>query len=89
MFFIYGAVVALEPLFVFLAPLNFLLRGLIYALLIFAGEFITGSVLKLCNVCPWDYSHTRYHVRGVIRLDYLPAWALAGLIFEQLFWRIL
>jgi len=88
MFFIYGMVVALEPLFRFLSPLNFLLRGLIYAFVILLGEFITGTLLKRVDVCPWDYSHTRYHVHGVIRFDYAPAWAAAGLIFEQIYWTL-
>jgi len=86
MFFIYGLTVFLEPLFVMLEPMNFLLRGLIYAVIIFAVEFITGSILKRANVCPWDYSHTRFHVKGVIRADYLPAWVILGLFFEQIYW---
>ena len=89
MFFIYGLAILLEPFFVMLAPVNFLLRGLIYAALIYAVEFISGSILKYANVCPWDYSHTRYHIKGIIRLDYLPAWVGLGLLFEQVYWFIL
>jgi len=88
MFPIYGMVVILEPLFRLTAGFNFLLRGLIYASLILLGEFITGSLLKRADLCPWDYSHTRFHVRGVVRFDYLPAWATAGLIFEQIYWTL-
>ena len=86
MFFIYGMVIFLEPFFRLTAQFNFILRGLIYASLILAGEFITGTMLKRADICPWDYSATRYHVKGVIRVDYFPAWAAAGLIFEQLYW---
>jgi len=86
MFFIYGMVVFLEPFFRLTSPLNFLLRGLIYALFILLGEFISGSILKRADLCPWDYSHTRFHVKGVVRFDYLPAWAIAGLVFEQIYW---
>jgi len=89
MFFIYGLAVFLEPFFTILAPLNFLLRGLIYAAMIYAVEFVTGSILKRANVCPWDYSHTRFHVKGLIRFDYLPAWVALGLLFEQIYWYIL
>jgi len=89
MFFIYGLVVVIEPFFRMVGPLNFLLRGALYAAFILVGEFITGSILQRAKVCPWDYSHSRYHVRGVIRFDYLPAWAVAGLIFEQVYWRII
>ena len=88
MFFIYGMVIFLEPFFRLMSPLNFLLRGLIYAALILAGEFLTGTLLKRANFCPWDYSTTRYHVKGIIRLDYIPAWAVAGLFFEQIYWAL-
>ena len=88
MFFIYGMVVVIEPVFRLLSPINFIMRGIVYAVIILTGEFITGSLLKHANVCPWDYSNTKYHVRGVIRLDYIPAWAAAGLIFEQIYWVI-
>jgi len=88
MFFIYGMVVFLEPLFRLISPLNFLLRGIIYASFILLGEFITGSLLKRADICPWDYSHSRFNVKGVVRFDYLPAWIVAGLVFEQLYWML-
>jgi len=86
MFFIYGMVVFLEPFFRLTSPLNFLLRGGIYASFILLGEFITGSLLKKADICPWDYSHSRFNVKGVVRFDYLPVWIVAGLVFEQLYW---
>jgi len=88
MFFIYGMVILLEPLFRLAAPFHFVLRGMLYAALILAGEFITGTLLKRADVCPWDYSTTRYHVKGIIRMDYIPAWAVAGLLFEQVYWML-
>jgi len=88
MFFIYGMVILLEPFFRLVAPFNFLLRGAIYASFILAGEFLTGTLLKRADICPWDYSTARYHVRGLIRMDYAPAWAVAGLFFEQVYWLI-
>ena len=88
MFFIYGMVVFLEPLFRLVSPLNFLLRGAIYASFILLGEFITGSLLKRADICPWDYSHSRFNVKGVVRFDYLPVWIVAGLVFEQLYWML-
>ena len=51
---------------------------------IFAGEYLTGSLLKRHNACPWDYSSSPYSVRGLIRLDYAPYWFGAGLIFEKI-----
>lgn len=89
MFFIYGSVVVIEPFFRLFASLNFLIRGLLYAALILAGEFITGMLLKRVDLCPWDYSATRYHVKGIIRLDYIPAWVVAGLFFEQIYWMLI
>ena len=89
MFFIYGMVIFLEPFFVMLEPFYFLLRGSIYAALIFAGEFVIGIALKRADICPWDYSHTRYHVKGVIRADYIPAWIIVGLFYEQIYWTLI
>lgn len=89
MFFIYGLVVCLEPLFRILVNWPFFLRGVLYALCILGGEFLTGSLLKKAALCPWDYSGTRFHVMGVIRWDYAPAWAVAGLFFEQIYWLII
>jgi len=88
MFFIYGMVAFLEPVFRLVSPMPVLLRGLIYAACIFTGEFITGSLLKRIQVCPWDYSGAKYHVKGVVRWDYLPAWIVAGLVFEWVYWAI-
>ena len=88
MFFIYGMVAFLEPVFRFIAPMPVLLRGLIYAVCIFTGEFVTGSLLKRIEVCPWDYSGAKYHVKGIVRWDYLPAWIVAGLDFEWVYWTI-
>jgi len=88
MFFVYGMIAFLEPAFRFLAPMPLLLRGLLYAVCIFSGEFLTGSLLKRLAVCPWDYSSAKYHIKGLIRIDYLPAWIVAGLIFERVYWAI-
>jgi len=85
MFFIYGMVVFIEPVFTLIAPLNFIFRGMIYAILIMSGEFLTGTLLKRVDVCPWDYSTTRFHVKGIVRLDYFPAWMIAGLLFERIY----
>jgi len=85
MFFIYGMVVFLEPIYLVTQATPIIFRGLIYMLFIFAGEYITGGFLKRADLCPWDYTHSKYSVQGVIRLDYAPVWFAAGLIFEQFF----
>jgi len=85
MFFIYGMVVLLEPVYLLIQPLPFILRGVVYSLCILGGEYLTGTVLKRVSLCPWDYSHCRFGVQGVIRLDYAPVWFTAGLVFERIF----
>jgi len=85
MFFIYGMVVFLEPVYLLIQPAPIVLRGAIYMACIFAGEYITGGFLKRVDLCPWDYTGARFSVQGVIRLDYAPAWFVAGLIFERVF----
>ena len=85
MFFIYGMVVVLEPLYLLIQGFPIVFRGIIYAMCIFAGEYVTGGALKRVDLCPWDYSHVRFNVQGVIRLDYAPVWFAAGLIFERIF----
>ena len=84
MFPIYGMAAFLAPVCRLLRNRHFLVRGLSYALLIFTGEFITGSLLMRCELCPWDYGHSKWNVKKVIRLDYLPCWIFAGLLFERL-----
>ena len=59
-------------------------RGLLYGSAIMAGEYISGTVLTKLGVCPWNYEGAKYSVNGVIRLDYFPLWAAAGLMFERI-----
>lgn len=84
MFPIYGAAAFLSPLFHKIRRFPVLLRGTLYMMLIFAGEFLSGSILKKHQACPWDYSKAKFNVKGVIRLDYAPVWFLTGLLFERL-----
>jgi len=85
MFFIYGLAVFLEPIHHRIKDKNIIIRGIIYTILIFSIEYITGWTLKsILGVCPWDYSGSRFSVNGLIRLDYGPAWFIAGLIFERI-----
>jgi hypothetical protein len=84
MFPIYGSAVFLKPFFRLFRGLSPLLRGLSYAILILTGEYITGSLLSNRKVCPWDYTRSKWHIKKIVRLDYLPNWILAGLFFEWL-----
>jgi uncharacterized membrane protein len=84
MFPIYGMAACLNPFCKKLKDRNALFRGGVYAFLIYFGEYTTGILLKKFGACPWDYSKAKYNYKGVIRLDYAPAWFLAGLLFEKI-----
>ncbi len=84
MFPIYGMAAFIKPISRFLSQKNVMLRGSIYTVLIFAIEFLTGHALKKKEMCPWDYSKSRYNVKGLIRLDYAPAWFAVGLLYEKM-----
>jgi len=85
MFFIYGMASFFTPLIDIILPFHWAVRGLIYAFIIFALEYIFGRALKRWDACPWDYSHIRFNVHGVIRLDYLPVWAFVGFFMEYIY----
>lgn len=60
------------------------LRGLCWAVLVFAVEYAVGRGLRrVTGRCPWDYSYARWNVDGVIRLDYAPVWFAFGLALER------
>lgn len=88
MFPIYGLAAILSPISKWIKNENAWIRGGIYSICIFIGEFLTGSFLKKYDLCPWDYSNTRFHYKGIIRLDYAPLWFMVGLIFEKLFFML-
>ncbi len=83
MFPIYGCAAFFKPVFFLIKNLSFPLRGLFYAASIFTAEFLSGTFLAKHSVCPWDYGRHRWHVNGLIRLDFLPFWSIAGLLFEH------
>ena len=84
MFPIYGMAVLLQPVYFIIKKLPALLRGIIYSTCFFSVEFLSGSFLKKRGICPWDYSEAKSNVGGVIRLDYMPFWMAAGLLFEKI-----
>ncbi len=87
MFPIYGAAAFLCPLYRRLKSAHLLIRSFVYAICIFIGEFVTGTMLKAIHACPWNYSNAKLNYQGVIRFDYLPVWMLAGLLFERIVLR--
>jgi len=59
-------------------------RGILYMVGCFAVEYATGWVIhRATGTIPWDYTYTRWHVHGLIRLDYAPVWFVFGLILER------
>ncbi len=84
MFPIYGMASFLAPVYHWVRKRHFLIRGFVYAICIFTGEYVTGLALSRRDLCPWDYGRSRWNIKKVIRLDYLPCWILAGLLFERL-----
>ena len=60
-------------------------RAAAYGAGFLAVEYATGKTLRsLLGEAPWDYSEVRANVDGLIRLDYFPLWACAGLALERL-----
>jgi len=60
------------------------IRGLLYGSAIMAGEYVSGSILTKFDVCPWSYKGAKYAVNDIVRLDFLPFWMVAGLLFERI-----
>lgn len=84
MFPIYGSAALFAPLARLLRTKSAWVRGFTYMSLLFCGEYLSGCLLSRHKFCPWDYGHSRWNVRRIIRLDFAPCWFLAGLLFEQL-----
>jgi hypothetical protein len=60
-------------------------RALVYGGGFHAVEYVTGRILRrLLGRAPWDYSAARWQLDGLIRFDYFPLWAAAGLGLERL-----
>jgi len=83
---IYGSIVFLfEPLHNHLSDFNWMLRGSVYMLGIFAIEYIAGFLLKKLGNCPWDYTdETKLQLHGFIRFDYAPLWFTLGMALEPI-----
>ncbi len=57
-------------------------HGMLYMVLIFTAEYLSGAWLRAKGICPWDYTGRHSNVNGLIRLDFAPLWFFTGLIFE-------
>ena len=57
-------------------------RAAAYVPAIYAVEASAGALLRrVLGRCPWDYTGRGWHVGGLIRLDFAPAWWLVGYLF--------
>lgn len=59
-------------------------HGLLYMVLIFTAEYLSGAFLQGRGMCPWDYTGYQTSVNGLIRLDFASLWFATGLLFEQI-----
>lgn len=67
------------------------IRACVYAGGFLAVEYVSGRLYRrLLGEAPWDYSHARWNVDGLIRADYAIFWGLAGLALERVddAWRL-
>lgn len=84
MFPIYGMAFLIRPVYSIIDKHNFLFRGSLYTLMIYLAEYFSGNLLKKHDMCPWDYSASKFNINGLIRLDYAPAWFSVGLLYEKM-----
>lgn len=84
MFPIYGLAILMEPLHDNIRNWPWLIRGVLWILIIWTIEYVTGGVIRLITgASPWDYSGTTpWQIDGLIRLDMAPLWFITGLLFE-------
>lgn len=84
MFFIYGSAVFLEPINDIISDWAWPVRGILWVVIIWGIEYTSGLIVSnIIGSRPWIYSGP-YAVEGLIRLDYAPAWFIAGLVFEKI-----
>jgi uncharacterized membrane protein len=85
MFFIYGLAVFAEPIHDRIRDKSFIIRGLIYMVLIYTVEFITGGfIMLLIGKCPWDYTgNGENSISSIISIKFVPIWFALGLFLEK------
>ena len=74
-----------EPVHERLRGRRLALRAAVYGVGVLGVEYGSGWMLRrLFGAAPWDYGRARFAVDGLVRLDYLPLWAVFGLGLERL-----
>lgn len=85
MFPLYGLIAFIFPLIVFrIGSLPWYVRGLIYMLVFFVVEYVSGLILRKMKVCPWNYP-AKYSLHGLIYFPYAPVLFGAGLGVERIY----
>lgn len=83
MFFIYGCAIFLEPLHDIMKEWRWVFRGVLWVVIIWGIEYTSGTILlNLLGRYPWYYSG-KFAFDNLVRIDYAPAWFVAGLFFER------
>nr|WP_235827439.1 hypothetical protein [Acetivibrio saccincola] len=83
MFFIYGCAIFLEPLHDIMKEWRWVFRGVLWVVIIWGIEYTSGTILlNLLGRYPWYYSG-KFAIDNLVRIDYAPAWFVAGLFFER------
>jgi len=80
---VYGYAVVMDAFAGSLYPIPFFFRGVIWLIIIWSVEFVSGALIKkAAGKCPWDYSESKYSFYGLIRWDYAFNWYAVGLFFD-------
>lgn len=86
---IYGAAgLALDGLRPRLGPRAAVVRIVPYTAVMLGAEYASGWVLcRALGRCPWEYTRG-WHVRGLVRLDFLPFWLGFAAVVDPLKGRL-
>lgn len=68
------------------APLP--VRAVVYMLLIYFVEYVSGTLFTAMGLRIWDYSGHRYQLNGHISLVYAPLWYCLGMYAEVIYNKI-
>lgn len=83
MFLVYGSTALMLEMVSNAIPWPFYLKAVVYILVIYLAEGISGWILKkITGRIPWDYGLSRWTPAGLINLSYVPFWFLLALGFD-------
>lgn len=89
MFPIYGLIALIFPLVSYrIGAFPWFIRGIVYMVLFYVVEYVSGIVLRKMRVCPWEYP-AKYSLNGLIYFPYAPVWFLVGLGVERIYPTVL